>query len=146
MKIRNSILKFSFVLLFALGALSASAQHTFGVSGGMGASTIRLYPKYETKMVMGGTNFGLSWRYYSLPRFVGAVGLDLEYMQRGFSYGYAYSSSMDENGMEVRDYAFYTRRLNSIMLPMVWQPHVYLANNHIRLYIPTAPRAVAAEV
>ena len=138
MKIRNSILKLSFAVLFIFGALSASAQHTFGVSGGMGASTIRLYPKYETKMVMGGTNFGLSWRYYSLPRFVGAVGLDLEYMQRGFSYGYAYSSSMDENGMEVRDYAFYTRRLNSIMLPMVWQPHVYLANNHIRLYLEAA--------
>jgi hypothetical protein len=45
---------------------------------------------------------------------------------------------MDENGMEVRDYAFYTRRLNSIMLPMVWQPHVYLANNHIRLYLEAA--------
>lgn len=125
-------------LLLAFVAGSASAQHTFGVTGGTGFSTIRLYPKYETKMLFGGTNLGLSWRYYSLPRFVGAVGVDLEFLQRGFSYGYAYSTSIDENGMEQRDYAFYTRRLNSIMLPMVWQPHVYLAKRHLRLYLEAA--------
>jgi hypothetical protein len=138
MKMKNHILK-TLLLVLALGfALQASAQHTFGVSGGAGVFTARLYPEHKMRMNIGSPNFGLSWRYYSLPRFVGAVGLDLEYMQRGFSYGYAYSSSMDENGMEVRDYAFYTRRLNSIMLPMVWQPHVYLANNHIRLYLEAA--------
>lgn len=138
MKLKNSILKFLFPLLLLVMAQSASAQHTFGVLGGAGASTIRLYPKYETKMVMGGLNGGFSWRYYSPQRFVGAVGADLEFMQRGFSYGYAYSSSLDENGMEVRDYAFYTRHLNSIMLPIVWQPHLYLANNHLRVYLEAA--------
>ena len=103
MKMKNHILK-TLLLVLALGfALQASAQHTFGLSGGAGAFTARLYPEQRMRMNIGSPNFGVSWRYYSLPRFVGAVGADLEYMQRGYSFGYAYSSSMDENGMEVRD-------------------------------------------
>lgn len=127
------------MLVLALGfALQANAQHTFGVSGGAGAFTARLYPEHKMRMNIGSPNFGLSWRYYSLPRFVGAVGADLEYMQRGYSFGYAYSSSMDENGLEQREYYYYTRRLNSVMLPLIWQPHVYMAKNHIRLYLEAA--------
>ena len=138
MKMKNHILK-TLLLVLALGfALQASAQHTFGLSGGAGAFTARLYPEQRMRMNIGSPNFGVSWRYYSLPRFVGAVGADLEYMQRGYSFGYAYSSSMDENGMEQREYYYYTRRLNTIMLPLVWQPHVYLAKNHIRLYLEAA--------
>lgn len=117
---------------------SARAQHSVGISGGVGYATARLYPASEIKPVIGGTNFGLSWRYYSLPRFVGAVGIDLELMQRGFSYGYTYSSFIDDNGMEQRDYSYYTRTMNTLMLPIVWQPHVYLAKNHIRLYLEAA--------
>ena len=38
-------------------------------------------------------NFGIAWRYYSeKPRFVGAVGIDLEYIERGFNMGYTYTS------------------------------------------------------
>ncbi len=135
---KKIVLKTLFLALAIGFASSASAQHTFGVSGGMGAATARFYPQQEMKMLMGGTNFGLSWRYYSLPRFVGAVGIDLEYMQRGFSYGYSYSLSTSPKGEEIRDYSYYTRRLNSIMLPIIWQPHVYLAKNHIRLYLEAA--------
>ena len=54
------------ILLFALAAccsLTAHAQHTFGLSGGAGAFTSRIYPEYETKMILGAPNFGLSWRY-----------------------------------------------------------------------------------
>ena len=87
-------------LLAAALFTTASAQHTVGLLGGAGYATARLYPKQEMKPIIGGTNFGLSWRYYSLPRFVGAVGLDLELMQRGFSYGYDYTSTMDDNGIE----------------------------------------------
>ena len=135
---KQIVLKTLFLALAFGFAHSALAQHTFGVSGGLGAATARFYPQQEMKMLMGGTNFGLSWRYYSLPRFVGAVGVDLEYMQRGFSYGYSYSLSTSPSGEELRDYSFYTRRLNSIMLPIIWQPHVYLAKNHVRLYLEAA--------
>ena len=131
-------IKLSLLLLLVLGAASASAQHTLGVSGGLGASTVRFYPKQETKLLMGCTNYGLSWRYYSLPRFVGGVGIDLEYMQRGFTYGYTYQAYLDENDKEQRDYSYFSRNMNTIMLPIVWQPHVYMAKNHVRLYLEAA--------
>lgn len=125
------------VALFA-GIFTARAQHTIGVFGGYGTASARFYPVQETKMVFGRYNFGLSWRYYSLPRYVGAVGVDVELLQRGFSYGYTYTTTTNEDGEEMREYSFYTRRFNSIMVPIVWQPHVYMARNHIRLYLEAA--------
>ena len=125
------------VALFA-GIFTAQAQHTIGVFGGYGTASARFYPVQETKMVFGRYNFGLSWRYYSLPRYVGAVGVDVELLQRGFSYGYTYTTTTNEDGEEMREYSFYTRRFNSIMVPIVWQPHVYMARNHIRLYLEAA--------
>ena len=86
-------------------------------------------------------NFGLSWRYYSeRPRFVGAIGFDLEYLERGYKFGYQVDRiDRDEDGNEIaRYYDFYSRKINSIMLPFVWQPHVYLANHHLRLYLEAA--------
>lgn len=135
---KQNIIKTLLVVVALHIGVVVSAQHTLGVSGGVGAFTSRLYPEQMTRTTFGAPTFGLSWRYYSLPRYVGAVGVDLEYMQRGFSYGYAYSTSTDENGEEMRDYYYYTRRLNSIMLPIVWQPHIYLAKRHLRLYIEAA--------
>ena len=135
---KQNIIKTLLVVVAMHIGVVASAQHTLGVSGGVGAFTSRLYPEQMTRTTFGAPNFGLSWRYYSLPRYVGAVGVDLEYMQRGFSYGYAYSVSADEKGEELRQYYYYTRRLNSIMLPIVWQPHVYLAKRHVRLYVEAA--------
>lgn len=123
--------------LFMLGQ-SAQAQHTVGVFGGMASATARFFPKQEMKSVWGLGNFGASWRYYSLPRFVGAVGADLELLQRGFSYGYTYKTVLDEKGNEQREYSYYTRQLNSLMMPLVWQPHFYMVNNHVRVYLEAA--------
>ena len=127
------------VVLFTLmGAERASAQHTLTLTGGTGLSTARFYPAEETKWVWGMETYGLSWRYYSdKPRFVGAVGVDLEYLERGFSVGYAYTSSFVDD-KEVRTYKYYTRNVNSLMLPIVWQPHVYAANNRIRIFLEAA--------
>ena len=128
-----------FVLIISfVGAERASAQHTLSLTGGSGVSTARFYPSEETRWLWGSENFGLSWRFYSeKPRFVGAIGLDLEYLERGFRVGYAYTSEMVDD-KEIRHYKFYTRRVNSLMLPLVWQPHVYAANNHLRIYIEAA--------
>ena len=124
-------------LLFAV-LPTAQAQHTVGVFGGLGTATMRPFPKQEMKTLWGVPNFGVSWRYYSLPRYVGAVGADLEYMQRGYTFGYTYRTILDEEGNEQREYKYFTRTINSIMFPIIWQPHVYLAKNHIRLYIEGA--------
>lgn len=126
-------------MLFSLmGIEHASAQHTLTLTGGSGVSTARFYPAEMTKWLWGSETFGLSWRYYSdKPRFVGAVGVDLEYLERGFRVGYAYTSSMVDD-KEIRTYKYYTRNVNSLMLPIVWQPHVYAANNRIRIFIEAA--------
>ena len=127
------------VVLFTLmGTERASAQHTLTLMGGSGLSTARFYPAEETKWLWGSETFGLSWRFYSdKPRFVGAVGIDLEYLERGFKVGYAYTSSFVDD-KEIRTYKYYTRNVNSLMLPIVWQPHVYAAKNRIRIFIEAA--------
>lgn len=128
--IRNILLAAALTLI----AAAAHAQHTIGVTGGAGMTTGRIYPKQETKALWGAANGGISWRYYSeRPRFVGTFGIDLEWMQRGFSYA-PYASTTDNK----KDYKYYTRRLNTIMLPIVWQPHVYVFRNHMRIYIEAA--------
>ena len=124
-------------LIFAMQP-AAQAQHTVGVFGGIGSATMRPFPKQEMKTIFGVPNFGVSWRYYSLPRFVGSVGADLEYMQRGYTYGYTYRTILDEDGKEQREYKYFTRKLNTMMLPIIWQPHVYLARNHVRVFIEGA--------
>lgn len=133
--------KIFFVMLLALticGVTEIRAQHTAGVYGGVSTASARLFPKREMRQIFPLINGGLSWRYYSAPKYVGCVGADLEFLQRGYSYGYRYDSEFDADGKEHRHYKFYTRTLNSIMLPIVWQPHVYLARNHVRVYIEGA--------
>ena len=118
------------------------AQHTLSVSGGTGLSFARFYPLEEVQNLWGSENFGISWRYYSeKPRFVGAIGIDLEYLERGFKLGYTYTSEFVGEGdsrHEIRHYQYYARRIHSLMLPLVWQPHVYLAKNKLRIYIEAA--------
>ena len=115
-------------------ALPAKAQHTVAITGGTGYATSRLYPAQEMRALWGTYQAGFSWRYYSLPRFVGCIGVDVELMQRGFSYA-PYPSRYETK----KEYKYYTRKLNSIMVPIVWQPHVYLIKNHLRVYLEAAP-------
>ena len=125
-------------LLAIIGTERATAQHTLTLTGGSGLTTARFYPSEETKWMWGAETYGISWRYYSdKPRFVGAVGVDLEYIERGFNLGYAYTAEYIDD-REIRHYQYYTRHINSVMLPIVWQPHVYAANNRIRVFIEAA--------
>ena len=121
------------LVLMLTGTGRAAAQHTLGVVGGWGMTTARLYPAQEMRAGWGVMSGGLSWRYYSAPRFVGGVGVDLEYLQKGFSYA-PDSYRHDED----KDYHYYTRRYNSLSLPVVWQPHVYLFRNRLRVYLEAA--------
>ena len=83
--------RFFTVTTFVLFALlchtgTARAQHVVAVTTGTGMATSRLYPAQEMRPIWGAWQAGVSWRYYSLPRFVGGFGIDLDWMQRGFSY------------------------------------------------------------
>lgn len=139
----RSILSILLVVVSLLGSERATAQHTLTFTGGTGASYARFYPAEVTKPIWGCESFGLSWRFYSpKPRFVGAVGLDLDYVERGFSFAYydRPETVTDDFGNQkiIHHYEYYTRRINSIMLPFVWQPHVYAARNHLRLFVEAA--------
>lgn len=122
-----------FAVLLLFGARPAAAQHTFGVIAGYGMGSGRFEPKQEMRAVWGMYSAGLSWRYYGPQRFVGGFGVDLEFLQQGFSFA-PNASQVDDKA----DFLYYTRHINSIVLPIVWQPHVYLARRHVRLYLEAA--------
>ena len=127
------ILTLAFALSVAI-SFESSAQHTLAVTGGTGFATARPYPAQEMKPIWGTYQAGISWRYYSMPRFVACFGIDVELLQRGFSfapYPYLYENK--------KDYKYYTRTLNSIVIPIVWQPHAYLFKKHLRVYLEAAP-------
>lgn len=112
------------ILLFlgaVLFACEIRAQHTLGVTGGYGSATGRLYPAQENRMIWGNYTAGLSWRFYGSQRFVDGFGIDLEFLQRGFSVALNASSAETK-----KDYLWYTRRVNSLILPIIWQPHFYI--------------------
>ncbi len=109
------------------------AQHTIGVFAGAGTGSFRPYPDQVTRTVTGLMSGGASWRYYTDQRFVGAIGVDVEYMERAYSYA-PYASYT----LEGEEHDYYTRYWNSIMVPFVWQPHVYLFNNHVRVFLDAA--------
>jgi hypothetical protein len=56
--------------------------------------------------------------------------------------GWTYTSlwTPDENGemTEKRTYKFYNRKINTLMLPLVWQPHFYFAKNRVRVFVEAA--------
>ena len=130
---KNRITRWVVGLLFALGSLtSAQAQHTLGGYVGYGMGTSRLYPKQETRGTWGLYTAGLSWRHYGLQRYVGAVGVDLEFLQSAYSY--APYASITEEGETM---LYYTRKLNSITVPIVWQPHLYI-KKRVRIFLEAA--------
>ena len=132
----RKIVKIAIVTIAAMvvGMTTLKAQHVVAVTTGCGMATARLYPAQETRPIWGTWQAGVSWRYYSLPRFVGGVGIDLDWLQRGFSYA-PYASIYEDK----KDYKYYRRNVNSLILPIVWQPHFYLFKNHLRVYLEAAP-------
>lgn len=126
-----------FALVVALSVAvvaESSAQHTIAVTGGTGFATARPYPVQEMKPIWGTYQAGFSWRYYSMPRFIACFGIDVELLQRGFSFA-PYPNKYETK----KEYRYYTRKLNSIMIPIVWQPHFYLFKKHLRIYLEAAP-------
>lgn len=121
-----------FVSALALGGV-ARAQHTLGVIAGYGMANGRFEPKQEMRARWGMYSGGLTWRYYGTQRFVGGFGIDLEFLQQGYSF--APNASMVE---DKADYLYYTRRINSVVMPVVWQPHVYILRHRIRIYLEAA--------
>lgn len=127
-------IKIAFVSLAALLLWQgAAAQHTLGFTAGYGMANGRFQPTQEMKALWGVYSGGLTWRYYGSQRFVGCVGVDLELLQQGYSF--ATNSAQVE---ERKDFLYYRRDVNSVVLPVVWQPHFYMLRNHVRIYLEAA--------
>ena len=133
MRFRKIYAALAAAAVLTLAGGTARAQHTVGAWGGYGMGTCRFYPAQETRGVWGLFNGGLSWRYYTSQRFVGGFGLDLEWQQKAFSY-VPYPSRYEFE----EDYEYYTRHVNSVSLPIVWQPHFYAFNRHMRIFVEAA--------
>lgn len=118
------------VCLFCVAGGRVAAQHYVGARVGYGGGTSRYYPNEEMGYVWGYKNFGLSWKYYSAERVVGAVQVDLEFMQRG--YKIKNDVFTDTGGSH---FGTYFRDLNAINVPFSWQPHVYFFRRHLRVFL-----------
>ena len=112
----------------AMGVSEASAQHYVGVRAGYGGATSRFYPDRDMKYLWGLYNGGISWKYYSRERVVGAVQVDVELLQRGYKI----------KESSYADTSYYIRRLNSVIVPFAWQPHVYFFDRKLRVYFNAA--------
>ena len=114
---------------------SAQAQKQYlGVKGGWGEGDVRLYPHWPTPPVWGKWNGGIYWVYYGggkdnhylYDHVSGGVCVELEFIQRGFQY-----AALDR----FTERYTYGRHINSIMVPLMWQPHVLTLDERLRLFL-----------
>jgi hypothetical protein len=114
-----------------LGALSASGQHYVGVKAGYGAAHGRFYPQpARSGLEWGKSTAGLVWKYFSPQQVVGGVSAELEFQQRAYNL-----LNGDGAITGTDDYYGTMRTVNSITLPILWQPHLYMINRRVRFFL-----------
>lgn len=118
--------RFLIALLFSLAVFTAGAQHYIGLRGGWGLGYGRFAPTswYNMRMVWGMWSGGLQWKYYGEMNYVGAVGGEIEFIQRAYQ---------NQAGLESEDY--YRRVVNSINVPFIWHIHMNFNENRSRVFL-----------
>lgn len=119
MRIAGSLLTF----LILLGCESLQAQHYIGIRGGWGGGSARFTPVKEGGTEWGLYSGGISYKFFTAEKFVGGIQADLQYMGRGFTYN-----------LRTKGDSSYHRTINSFELPLMWQPHFYIAQRHVRVF------------
>lgn len=123
------------LLLLLVGTDGAQAQRQyFGFKGGWGEGDIRLYPHWTSPPVWGKLNGGFYWVYYGGGKnsayladdYTGGICVEVELLQRGFQY-----AALDRS---TKRYT-YGREINSIMVPIMWQPHALLLDERLRIFL-----------
>ena len=118
--------------LVLLGALmSVSGQHYVGVKGGYGAAQGRFFPIPDKGgLIWNKYTGGVMWKYYSSQQVVGGVSAELEFQMRGYRI-------FDGNGIisDETSYTSTTRTVSSITMPLIWQPHLYMINRKVRVFL-----------
>jgi len=123
---RRFIHTVTLLILCLLAGRQACAQYYVGAKVGYGGGTARLFPQQDMGYVWTYKNCGVSWKYYSAERVVGAVQVDLEWMERGYQI---------RNDLYQGDSTTYFRHLNSVNIPFSWQPYVYFFKRHLRVFL-----------
>lgn len=106
-------------------------NHYVGVKGGYGMGLQRFEPTKESLMHLGLYNFGLIYMFDAVSKgnkYVGAVQIELEYLQKGFSY-YTYKNSSK----------IYSRNYDVIQIPLLWQPYIPFGKNGSRVFLNAGP-------
>lgn len=123
------------LLLLLVGTDGTQAQRQyFGFKGGWGEGDIRLYPHWTSPPVWGKLNGGFYWVYYGGGKnsayladdYTGGICVEVELLQRGFQY-----AALDRS---TKRYT-YGREINSIMVPIMWQPHALLLDERLRIFL-----------
>ncbi len=117
------------LLALLVATTTLHAQHTLGVFAGWGYGGDAIYPAQQSRSTYGLINAGVSWRTYSESLVVGCFGVDLQYIERAFSY-----SPSSAQVLEGDELFYYTRHINTIMMPIVWQPHFYIVERRVRVF------------
>ena len=119
--------KYFIAILFVIAVASpVSAQHYIGARAGWGVGFGRFTPIswYTMKPVWGLYSGGLQWKYYGKVRYIGAIGAEVEFLQRAYQL---------QNGIDSEDY---TRRIyNSINVPLIWHIHYNFHHNSLRVFL-----------
>lgn len=124
-KNNKGLLRLAIVAMLLLVSVSAaSAQSYIGFRAGGGTGSARFVPEQETVTVFGLLSGGVSYKYFSDLKFVGAVEADVQYFERGYKYDLAKDSDSS-----------YMRTINSIDLPIMWHPHIYVMNRNARVFM-----------
>ncbi len=118
------------ILMLSVGA--ASGQHYFGIRAGIGNGNSRIFPMREMGTVWGLKSGGVSWKYYTDEAFVGGIEADAMWMQQGYREYYM-RTIPDTNERERTGY--YQRTVDVVMVPLIWQPHVYMFRQRMRLFM-----------
>jgi hypothetical protein len=124
--------------LLLAGTLSVSAQHYIGVKGGYGAAQGRLFTSWgvsEGAMIWNRYTGGVVWKYYSPQPVWGGLAAELEYQQRGYR---VFGGSEPGESFIVSDstaYTVKTRTVSTLTLPLVWQPHLYMMDRKVRVWL-----------
>lgn len=128
----------AFVILltaaFACPEPVGAQQWYLTTKGGWGVGDVRLYPHWTTPPVWGKWNAGAgifyyvgdSPNYYLADNYTGGIGIEVEYMQRGFQY-----AALDRDSERYT----YGRSVQSIIVPLIWQPHFFLFDHQMRIFI-----------
>lgn len=111
---------------------TAGAQHYVGIRAGAGSGSYRVYPPQETGSVWGLYSGGVSWKYYTDEKFVGGIEVDALWMQQGYR---RFHTQRIPDSEQTERTGYYQRTMDVIMVPIMWQPHVYMFKQRLRVFL-----------